>query len=559
MATSEAKNQSARELLEPKYLDVDELLDDLEKDVVVQASGLFGRASLQSSPIEPEKRKIALSISGGGTGGAYSAGALETLLGRMRKRGIPIDILVGTSAGALNSYGVFLEELGLSNPQLSDDPHLRQPYSTFIASIWSYLDRHRRSSRWVVGRRAWMIDLATRGLNTPLRRWGFTTLTILAVIVLNPFLFISIMMLSGLENLLPEALVDWTRQGDHVHHLAMLGLLSLGGLCFAIAFTIRTFGESLFRDTPILSFLANTGPKGDLTVPLRWPREQTEDRARVLSRDIVAEWYSRRDQYPELIITATDITLGEECLFTLVHPETYHKLAANNWLTVQLDSRTDTSKRYRERDDALFTLSENLLHCIVGSAAVPSAFPAQEIGIYGAGRKEVRHRFVDGGVLNNSPVHLAIDAGATHIITLELEPMEQAEPLDKNDKGRRYNLIEAGVTTFTTLLRRSIDKDIRRTVTWNRFLFDHPEALDQPKRSKKIPRHDKRVIHLYRVAPAEREIGTVDFDGRYVRGKQITTLRDVLRRGVVDLQGKHIWRATLQHSPHATRSDHDAS
>jgi len=28
----------------------------------------------------------------------------------------------------------------------------------------------------------------------------------------------------------------------------------------------------------------------------------------------------------------------------------------------------------------------------------------------------VEHDFVDGGVLNNSPIHVALDAGATHII-----------------------------------------------------------------------------------------------------------------------------------------------
>jgi hypothetical protein len=59
----------------------------------------------------------------------------------------------------------------------------------------------------------------------------------------------------------------------------------------------------------------------------------------------------------------------------------------------------------------------------------------------------------------------------------------------------------------------------------------------------------KRIIPLYRIAPAVREIGTVEFDGRFENGRRTTTLRDVLRRGVLDLRGNHIWRATLQSVP----------
>ena len=120
--------------------------------------------------------------------------------------------------------------------------------------------------------------------------------------------------------------------------------------------------------------------------------------------------------------------------------------------------------------------------------------------------------------------------------------------------GRRIVRSEKDKSSDFTL-RRSIDKDIRRTVTWNRFLFEHPEALASIRRKKGSAGRDKRVVHLYRIAPAEREIGTVDFDGRYEEGEQVVALRDVLRRGAVDLQGKHIWRGTLKHSPHANEPD----
>ena len=540
--------------LDPAYLDVDELLDDLEHEVVFRNGALFGSPLLKEQRIPPDDRKIAFALSGGGAAGAYSAGSIEGLLGRMKARGLAPGLLVGTSAGALNSYGVFCEALGRHNRQLAEDSDIKQPYSTFIASIWSYLDRDRRTSEWVVGRRAWMIDLATKGLHSPLHRWLLVFVASLAICVFNPFLLISIFLFAGLQEYMP-ALGAWGSEANAAGYLALIGAFSLAGLAAMIYTLLRLFGQSLFLDTPLLRMLANTGVDGDLRQQFFWSVEQTRDRARVLSRDLVREWYAKVGEAPELIITATDITVGRECLFTLVRPETYERLIEQGWMAVQLDSADDSqTKAYREIPNAIFTLGHNLLHCVVASTAVPSAFPAQEIRLYGPGEsKTVCHRFVDGGVLNNSPIHLSIDAGATHILSLELDPLSTENPLRADDRGRAYNILEAGVTTFTTLLDRAIERDMRRTVTWNRFLTQHPQALAEQRtwvrRGAEATREVKRVLPLYRIAPQEREIGTVEFDGRFEQGLSKATVRDVLRRGVLDLRGKHIWRATLQPTP----------
>ncbi len=544
--------------LRPAYLSMDELLDDLGHEVVHGNKSMFGPASLESREISPVERRIALAISGGGAAGAYSAGLIEALLPKLEQRGAKPDVILGTSSGALNGYGVFLQALGKDNPQLREDPRIKQPYSSFIASIWSYLDRDQETSSWIVGRRSWMIDIATRGIDTPLRRWGLGLAILLGLFLFNPFLFVSLFLFFELDWLLPSFIRDWGQTGgEPAWQLAFLGLLSLVGLGVMLMLALRTFGRSLFRDTPLLRMLANTGPDGDLSRPWRWSHGQTVDRARVLSRDLVAEWYTRMDELPELIITATNITVGRECLFTLVRPDTYARLVKNGWLAVQLDCRHERAKAYHAIDGALMTLGENLLQCVVASTAVPSAFPTQEMGIYRPGsRHDVRHRFVDGGVLNNSPIHLAIDMGATHVISLELDPIRAQDPMEMDDRGRNYNILEAGVTTFTTLLDRAIERDIRRTVTWNRFLVERPEALlEKPARrlvegEASFPREAKRVIPLYRIAPAKREIDTVEFDGRYENGRKVSTVRDVLRRGMLDLQGRHIWRATLQSIPH---------
>ena len=543
-------------LLRPEYLDIDGLVRDLEHQVV------FEDGRWTEKPVDVENRKIALAISGGGAAGAYCAGVIEALVTRLRERGIEIDLLVGTSAGALNAYGVLLERLGMANSQIIRDPELQQPYSSFIASIWSYLDRHRKTSTWIAGRRAWIVTLAGRAVHSRWLRLNVGLLLTALVLALNPFLLIGVSLLLGLENWWPAALTSPRFGADHALHFTVLGLASLLFWLILGGVLLRRFRYSLLRDVPLLRLLVNTGPKGDLSRPWFWSREKTLDRARVLSRHIVEAWH-KDERAPELILTATDISLRRECLFTLVRPETYRRLVRSEWVAVQFDSGDETAQPYRREAGALLALPENFLQSIVGSTAVPGAFPAQQIGLYGPGdRREVRHVFVDGGVLNNSPVHVAIDAGATHMISLEVESLAVTRALDVDDRKQNYNLLGTAIETFSALLELSTSEDIRRTVTWNRFLAEHPEVVGSPadaaqrddaaqreQGSKARPKTTKRIIPLYRIAPEQREIGTVEFDGHYEAGRCVVTLRDWLRRGYVDMQGQHIWRATLETVP----------
>ena len=68
---------SAPRAMRPEYLDVHQLLDDLDLEVVCRDNRFLGPASLVAQPIDPERRKLALAISGGGAKGAYSAGTIE--------------------------------------------------------------------------------------------------------------------------------------------------------------------------------------------------------------------------------------------------------------------------------------------------------------------------------------------------------------------------------------------------------------------------------------------------------------------------------------------------
>ncbi len=408
-----------------------------------------------------------------------------------------------------------------------------------------------------MGRRSWIIRLAAWGLPSPGRLVGLALLAVLLVVLLQPALLLAPALLAAQAG---SSLLAWaeTRSlADALPYLAgsaALGTALLAALAWLAA---RTFRESLFREAPLLRLLANTGPAGDLRQLPRLSRSLSADRARVLSRELVGEWYSRRHELPEFIVTATDMSARHECLFTLVRPSTYATLLERSWMAVQLEADSAAAAEYRSAPGALFTLPENLLQAIVASSAVPGAFPSQRIGIYGArSHRAAHHYFVDGGVLNNSPIRIAIDAGATHIISLEIRPFEEVEPLGDDAHGPRgYGLLQAALTTFTTVLERATDEDVRRVASWNRFLARRPQSLRPGKRgTDALPRaagadQQRRIVPVYRIAPRQPLLGTVEFDGQFEAGRPTVTLREILRRGIVDMQGRNIWAATTRAKP----------
>ena len=513
MAATEPQKSAIEEFLDPSFLNVEQVLDAIDDEVVL-TEGLFGGPGLELRKCRPDERKLAIAISGGGAAGADSAGLLEVLLDRLRQRGVGIGMLVGTSSGAVNGYGVFVEALGKGNPQFDSEPSIRQPFRSYIASVWSYLARDGKASRWVAGRRSWIIRLASWGVPSHWREAGPVLLLLVLAVLSQPNLLLAPALVAARSGI---ASMQWIESDSLVDALPYLvGAALLAALAWLAA---HAFGRSLFRDLPLLRLLANTGPDGDLRRRPRLSRSLTLDQARVLSRELAGEWYRRRDALPEFIVTSTDITVHRECLFTLVRPDTYARLLRREWMAVQFGSDSDGAKEYRSLPQALFALPENLVRTIMASSAVPGAFPSQRIGIYGPdSRQAAHHHFVDGGVLNNSPIHIAIDAGATHVISLEILPYEKIGPLQDDTRGQDgYGLLQASLTAFTTVLERVTEEDVRRTASWNRFLIHRPHSLRPGKATD--PHRQRRIVPLYRIAPRQPLVGTVEFDGQFSEGK----------------------------------------
>ena len=277
------------------------------------------------------------------------------------QRGIEPDLLVGTPSGASNGYGVFIESLGMGNPQFDSEPSVRQPYGSYVGS---YMARDGKASRWVVGGRSWIVRLVSRG---PGRRWSLTKLILAAV---GALLLFQPNLLLPLVAPLGSATGGSDRLARALPFLFGYAVIATVLLSLAIWLVFRRFGQSLFLDLPLLRFLANTGPNGDLRRLPTGPRGQAVDQAKVLSRNLVRCWYEGNGNSPEFIITGTDISAGLECLFTLVRPETYSSLLRAEWMAVQFDPDSGEVGEYRKLPGALLTASWST-DPRVSTAAVP--------------------------------------------------------------------------------------------------------------------------------------------------------------------------------------------
>ncbi|HEV8020297.1 MAG TPA: patatin-like phospholipase family protein [Candidatus Lustribacter sp.] len=93
----------------------------------------------------------------------------------------------------------------------------------------------------------------------------------------------------------------------------------------------------------------------------------------------------------------------------------------------------------------------NLRDAIRASAAIPFAFAP--VGVTTEpGTLDV---FVDGGVANNTPIGVAIDAGATDVTVIFLNPPDDHSPQTV------VNLAQVGLTCFSVMQERILELDFR--------------------------------------------------------------------------------------------------
>jgi predicted acylesterase/phospholipase RssA len=452
-----------------------------------------------------EEPAIAFAISGGGATGAYEAGVLDAWF-RIAQRDHPGKgflkprFILGSSAGALNAVTTMVAAL---RPETGPG---------FGYEVWKAISP--RAAPLVVGRsRTLLVDLATRWLKVP----------IALIVAVAAALFTGAVLL-----LTPM-------------YAAAAGAAAT--LALGLLFRRAVFLNSALTRTVACVLGASVDEKTG-----RVSRRSLERRidARKASAEFVDRWY-RASAPPNLIVSSTDLTNGEANLFTLVEPAVFARLLGKRWQAMQLMDPLRRVPGYGTGTPADlecgWVAADQFVTCVVASTSIPGVFPSQRITLHGAaGEGEAAHDFVDGGVLNNTPIHIAIDAGATHVVSLELEPLKHVSALQYLAQGDPPSLGRNVVQTFETLLAHSTNEGIRAASSWNRSLVAQ-ESSGAP---------GKRLVPIYRMAPRRRELNLIDFDGHYespFSGAR-PTLLEWLRQGREDAEGKALfWNATFEADP----------
>jgi hypothetical protein len=106
--------------------------------------------------------------------------------------------------------------------------------------------------------------------------------------------------------------------------------------------------------------------------------------------------------------------------------------------------------------------------------------------------------------------------------------------------GRQPSLIGNLIQTFETLLTLATGEDIRKAAKWNRFIRDEAGKTA------------KRKVSIFRVAPRERTIDTIEFNGHYsdkLFGGS-TSLVEWMEQGYMEAgAGRIFWDATFDAYP----------
>lgn len=135
----------------------------------------------------------------------------------------------------------------------------------------------------------------------------------------------------------------------------------------------------------------------------------------------------------------------------------------------------------------------DLVAAVEASAAIPGAFSPVPLNL---GTTSTR-LFVDGGVANNTPIGLAIAAGATHVTVVFVDPVQSG--------GETHigNLVDVGFSSFSIMQQKILESDLKLACLTNIAVASAgSDALG-----------GKRRVAIRQIRPSgQLTVGTLDFD-----------------------------------------------
>lgn len=403
---------------------------------------LLVQAYRQRSDTNPFR--LALVLSGGGAKCAYQVGAvseIENALAELNKRNqtnISIDLVVGTSGGAINAMPVSMK--------LSAEESGQQKWK----DVWLELDQREiilpaRSVRINVG--IWIALLQVAGLIILLRllvrdpdrrrvrsaQWMSALGGIELALVLIPFTPWSLL---GHNHLLHHLWL-WLSLGAQY---TAITLLLLGGVSFVWNLRFKRQNQSVQKmrrlrtglllsvgilGLPLLQigvmFLGHStlssgdgmtqeiykgfsGLVGDLSENTD-AVENSAEKLEQLSDNLINQGLIQRD----LVLTATAISKNRNSLPS----DLYFYFAAD---------KIHKQPRYGNRGIDMQRHPEQLLNIVLGSSTIYPAFPAHEL--VDVPNQGDRIELVDGGFAHNAPLEAAVLWGATHVVLIDAAPAQ---------------------------------------------------------------------------------------------------------------------------------------
>jgi predicted acylesterase/phospholipase RssA/ABC-type phosphate/phosphonate transport system substrate-binding protein len=388
--------------------------------------------------------RLALVLSGGGAKCAYQVGAVSEIedaiaeLNAHNQTDISIDLVVGTSGGAINAVPVSMK--------MSADEVGQQKWQ----EVWLGLDQREivlpaRSVRINIG--IWIALLQVAGLlallrvlvRDPARRrilsaqWVSALGGIELALVLIPFTPWSLLGHNHLLHhlwlwlslgaqytaitllLLGGSSFVWNlrfkRQSDAVHKIRRLrtgllltvGILGLPLLQIGVMFlghTTLSSGAGMTQEI-YKGFSGLVGAGSGNAVPVGNSAMKLEQ----LSKSIFEQGLVQRD----LVLTATAIAKNRNSLPS----DLYFFYAAD---------KNHKQPRYGNRGVDIRRHPEQLLKIVLGSSSIYPVFPAQEL--IDVPNQGDRIELVDGGFAHNAPLEAAVLWGATHVVLIDAAPAQ---------------------------------------------------------------------------------------------------------------------------------------
>jgi hypothetical protein len=257
---------------------------------------------------------------------------------------------------------------------------------------------------------------------------------------------------------------------------------------------------------------------------------------------IIGDWKAHLaagQPVPAFYLSATNLTADRQLVMAVDQVQHLQTVANEGTWVLDLASQGVMT-------DNLFTpgpetAADILPLACMTSSSIPLVFPpmkwqinrTQTLATGATQEQTLLHVLVDGGVVDNTPIDLAVFAGATHIISIELKPLLDYNSLFDVTDSSVDNLVGVAARSFFTAMDGSLLRSISDIVDLNAKLPANQQCLIYrlaPMIPEKAQATDGNWVG---VSP-----GLVDFDGTYnANNHLVMNLFDWFIQGYIDAKG----------------------